>query len=1538
MVTVEGVYETTELAAGEADQTVQGPVSSSVELLIRVRWRGAPTDDVRVEAETRHTIAELLTAATAVCNGPWEPGQPAYLERTATELRPTDTIGDCGLVSGDTIRFELYDVDTSALHVPEHAVSFDVLAGPQAGRSSVLAPGSYVCGRDVTAALSIADQTVSVRHLTITVADDMSTTITPFPDVANPVFVNGVAIADTAMIGPSDVVQFGATAIALRVFMTAIETGRDQLGQIPFNRTPHRPSVVTARELKPLASIPVRPEPRRFGVLTTLAPLASGLLLFAFSKQVQFLALTMLSPIALIGNYFEDRKSGRHRYAGDVAKFRERLIDRRAEIGAALLAERTERSAAAPDLADLARRASLHTYDLWARDRDDDEFLGVRLGLGLVPSMVKAPLEDAGDKELREEAMDAMRGHDLLPASPVSANLKDLGVLALCGAPADVAALGAALVVQAATLHSPEDLVIAVLEGEGGLMASWTKWLPHTRSSTSPIGGEHVVFDRRTAERTVRELIEVALWRTGMQDRADHRWPWVLVVVDDAAGIDAALCSQLFDLCPQAGISVLHLSASDARAPRQADGVVRCLPSGGGDLSTVWFTDPELPTQQFEPEPASAALIDRVALALAPLRDATAATATTAIPRTVPLLQLLGGTPTASGIAEEWLQEKPYALAAPIGMGPDGPLVLDLVEHGPHALIGGTSGAGKSELLQSIVASLIAHYPPNRLNFLFVDYKGGASSTVFNDVPHTVGYVTNLEASLAIRALTSLRAELNHRMRVMEGRAKDLAEMLEKYPDDAPPSLVIVVDEFATLVKEVPEFVVGIVDIAQRGRSLGIHLILATQRPSGSVNDNILANTNLRISLRMLDSSESTSVIGTPAAAEIPVPMKGRAFARLGPQNLVAFQSGFTGAPYMQVAGAVPLRCELFGKQPRFDPRRTTMSMTRTTGGTVTGRSPGSTTGGSRRTSSNGPLPAPAGPAVVAPMAPLAAATPPAPVVAPAAAPERTHLDVLLEAVRDALPDMPAPRRPWRDVLPELLTLDAVEAESVGRRLPPGLNGRNVVIAITDDPTAQDQYPAAIDLEEGGGLLIVGTGGAGKTTALRSLAVAAAKQAPADDLVIFAIDCASRSLRVLGDLPHCSAVATGDDLEAITRIIATLTTELDRRRGVLSDLRVQAETLSAYLQAGHSMPRVLLLVDGYQTLGPMLNGMTADQTGLHDWLADLLRIITDGRQVGIHTVLTADRRQSIPPLLISSIANRLVLRQADEGGYTDFSIPSIVAKGLDLPAGRAVRPDGLTLQVGVVGDQPDGASQGAAISAAAATMTGTIANELTTRPWPESVDPAELGTPQRPLRAVVGITDLFHDDIVVDLDFADMVVVGQPRSGRSTALRTIARSLVAGGTEVWTIGLVGAPGGAAVDIGGPGQHCGPKVADATALLEEMVVMAETYPDRPRVLVVDNVDRYDDAGLFDAAGRLQRTEVVRTVGSIELRNLNGYTMNPMLTELRHASRTLLLQPESVGEVYANFGVRPPLRPGLKMTPGRGVLFVDRRPVIIQIPLS
>ncbi|MDJ0339728.1 FtsK/SpoIIIE domain-containing protein [Cryobacterium sp. PH31-O1] len=190
-------------------------------------------------------------------------------------------------------------------------------------------------------------------------------------------------------------------------------------------------------------------------------------------------------------------------------------------------------------------------------------------------------------------------------------------------------------------------------------------------------------------------------------------------------------------------------------------------------------------------------------------------------------------------------------------------LRLDLREQGPHALVGGTTGSGKSEFLQTWIMSMASEHSPDRLTFLLIDYKGGAAFAECTQLPHTVGLVTDLNTHLVRRALTSLRAELHYRKTLLnEKGAKDLVSLEKRGDPDAPPSLIIVIDEFAALVGEVPEFVDGIVDVAQRGRSLGLHLIMATQRPAGVIKDNLRANTNLRIALRVADESNSQDVIG----------------------------------------------------------------------------------------------------------------------------------------------------------------------------------------------------------------------------------------------------------------------------------------------------------------------------------------------------------------------------------------------------------------------------------------------------------------------------------------------------------------------------------------------------------------------------------------------------------------------------------------------------------------------------------------------------
>jgi len=245
-------------------------------------------------------------------------------------------------------------------------------------------------------------------------------------------------------------------------------------------------------------------------------------------------------------------------------------------------------------------------------------------------------------------------------------------------------------------------------------------------------------------------------------------------------------------------------------------------------------------------------------------------------------------TPTASSIAEAW-RHHDTGLVARIGSTTKGPLELDLVGHGPHALLAGTTGSGKSELLRSLVIALAVRYPPDHVAFVLVDFKGGATFDPCRRLPHVAGSMTDLDTSGAERALEALRAEVSARERCL--RQAGVASLEPK--EVGTPRLLVVVDEFGALADQAPGTLDGLIDLARRGRSLGIHLLLATQRPAGVVSDRIRANTSIRIALRVHSSADSQDVINSDDAAHVDRRRPGSGFARLGPGELIAFTTGF---------------------------------------------------------------------------------------------------------------------------------------------------------------------------------------------------------------------------------------------------------------------------------------------------------------------------------------------------------------------------------------------------------------------------------------------------------------------------------------------------------------------------------------------------------------------------------------------------------------------------------------------------------------------
>ena len=419
---------------------------------------------------------------------------------------------------------------------------------------------------------------------------------------------------------------------------------------------------------------------------------------------------------------------------------------------------------------------------------------------------------------------------------------------------------------------------------------------------------------------------------------------------------------------------------------------------------------------------------------------------------------------------------------------------------------------------------MAAAYSPDRVTFLLVDYKGGSAFGQCRELPHTVGMVTDLSLKLARRGLTSLVAELKYREHVLSRkRAKDLIELERSGDPDTPPSLIIVIDEFAALVQELPEFVDGVVNVAQRGRSLGLHLILATQRPTGVVKGNLRANTNLRVALRMADEADSTDVLDTPVAASFDLALPGRAMAKLGPGRQVPFQSAYVGG----ITSDTPPPPVIVVEELVFGTPRTW-----------------------EEPEDGKPLSVPDdGP---------------------------TDIQRLVSNFRNAAEQGPiqAPRLPWLEELAPIYNL---------RHLPTARLDSELIFGVRDDPENQAQPLAAFFPDKDGNMIVYGTGGAGKSTTLRTMAVAAGLSIRGGPCEVYGLDFGSKGLSLIEHLPHVGAVIDGDDTELVGRLLRRLRATVDERAARFA--QVKAGTITEYRQlAGNpDEPRILLLVDG---IGP----------------------------------------------------------------------------------------------------------------------------------------------------------------------------------------------------------------------------------------------------------------------------------------------------------------------------------------------------------------
>ena len=707
-------------------------------------------------------------------------------------------------------------------------------------------------------------------------------------------------------------------------------------------------------------------------------------------------------------------------------------------------------------------------------------------------------------------------------------------------------------------------------------------------------------------------------------------------------------------------------------------------------------------------------------------------------------------------------EEQPRSTRALIGVGQAGPLWVDLAHDGPHGLVAGTTGSGKSELLQTLIASLAVANRPSVMNFVLVDYKGGSAFKECALLPHTVGMVTDLDSHLTERALASLAAELHRREVLLRAvGAKDIEGYWRAAndPNTTLSRLVIVIDEFAALAEELPTFVDGLVDLARRGRSLGIHLILATQRPSGVVSAAIKTNTNLRVAMRVTDAVDSTDVIDSPLAARISKAVPGRGYVRVGHEELSEFQAARVGGR-RPLAGAAGLEVHEVGWED--------LGL---------------------------PLPEPERPALAV---------------------DATDLSELVAAIRAANDSIgePAPFRPWLEPLPEHIVFGpaalardaepfapdapyrAFTATRASRPpvVPPGLAAP---FGVEDHPAEQSRRPAYYDVERGGHLLAIGDPGSGRSTLLRTLAGSLAARASAADVHLFGIDCGNGALLPIAELPHCGAVVTRRQPDRVDRLLTRLLAEVASRQQILAQggfATIGDQRASA--TPDDRLPYVVVLLDRWE--GFTAEFETVDNGRL---VSSFLHLMREGPGAGVRMVVTGDR--SATSARFSSLADGiLMLRCNDRGTY---SVAGLNPRHLPerIPTGRAFEArTGVEMQVALLDDDPSGPAQVAALRALAGAAQARDAGlPETARPEPVGDLPAHLdlsdllrdqpGPAGPPVRSIilVGVGGDRLTSQMVDLTQVGpaFVISGPPRSGRSNTLLVAARTLVRQGCEVVAI-------------------------------------------------------------------------------------------------------------------------------------------------------
>ncbi|NYF98785.1 FtsK/SpoIIIE domain-containing protein [Janibacter cremeus] len=1220
--------------------------------------------------------------------------------------------------------------------------------GPLQGQEFALTTGHATVGRLDTNDIVLDDPMVSKTHARLEVSNYVELVDL---NSANGVSVDGAQVQRVRLV-PGKPFVIGGTTLVLylaRDFDGVEDPVLERGGGLHFNRSP-RVDVRYPGIAHPGPRMPSEMIDKLFPWTMLVAPIIMAGAIYAITGRERALLLIFMTPLMAMGNFINQRSQTTNKKNHEVELFERQFEHLEETLFRSKPEEEQARNDEVPPVAEVYEHAMRLGPLLWTRRPEHWNYLALRLGTTRAVSRNSIQEQDTQDS-LPEyiERLDRLRlRYRYVDDVPLLESLRAVGSVGVAGPTSSASDAMRGLGVQLFGLHAPNEVVtVAFADDDWAGELEWMKWLPHTTSETSPFKDLPLADSAPAANALLSALEEYVLRaRSAPEPRGPFSETWnpmrygtdvhkagaeissreqisVVVLISNDAPVDRARLTQVLERGADVGVHAVFLSPTVESLPAACRSFVDV--TAGLDASTVGMVRNGDLYEQVRVEGVSNAYMHTFAKRMAPVVDASIVVHDASdIPNSVGFLSLVGNevAEDPDSVVERWRQnntiidrssaERPQLkkagnLRAIIGQGASDAMTLDLRTQGPHALVGGTTGAGKSEFLQAWVLGMASAHSPDRVTFLFVDYKGGSAFADCVELPHCVGLVTDLSQHLVRRALTSLRAELHHREHLFNRKkAKDLLELEKRQDPECPPALVLVIDEFAALAGEVPEFVDGVVDIAQRGRSLGIHLIMATQRPAGVIKDNLRANTNLRVALRMADESDSKDVVDDPVAATFPATIPGRGIAKTGPGRLTPFQSAYAGGWTRddEVVTAEVKAAELrFGSTVQWEPERPPES-----------------------DSHEGDL----GPN------------------------DQKRVVTTLIRASDAA-QLPPPRRPWLDDLSTVVDLRDLPGEGDGQ----------ILLGLADVPERQQQNATYFVPDRDGSLLVFGTSGSGKSTLLKTVATAAGMRPDLGTTQVYGLDFASSALGAIERLPQVGSIIDGDDAERVQRLLRTLGREMDERAEAFAG--ASAANLTEYRElVDATMPRIILLIDNY----PEFKKEWEISSARAPFYQVFMRMLGEGRPLGVHAVITADRSGAVPTAVAANISRRVVLRLADVNQYTLLGAPKDVLDDQSGP-GRAV-VDKHEVQVAVLGGTANVADQSKALD--------DLTKDLLERGVPEVPEVGSL--PRRfdcaELPDQVGGLPVFGiaEDTLAPRGFdpaGSFVVTGPPQSGKTNALRAL---------------------------------------------------------------------------------------------------------------------------------------------------------------------